>query len=94
MEDANIEFTEGADEKFEVKFPPTNDPEGTKVTLEVTSSLPSFISFKKGSSELILTSPLKVGDYVVDILLTDADEKSSSWKQKIFIAKKEEVENE
>ena len=67
IEPAYIEITGADNEKFEIKFPATKDPEGTKVTLEVISVLPSFIKFKKGDNKLTLTSPIKLGDYVIDV---------------------------
>jgi hypothetical protein len=43
LEPANIKITGADNEKFEIKFPNTKDPEGTKVTLEVIPPLPSFV---------------------------------------------------
>ena len=69
-ETAYIEITGAVDEKFEVKFPGTKDAEGTKVTLEVISSLPAFVTFKDGDNKLNLRSP-KIGNWIIDVKLTD-----------------------
>jgi hypothetical protein len=45
LEPVIIKFTEGSEDKFYVNFPDTIDPEGTKVTLSITSTLPNFINF-------------------------------------------------
>jgi hypothetical protein len=89
LEPAYIEITGADDEKFEIKFPATKDAEGTKVTLEVLPPLPSFVKFKDGDNKLTLTAPFKLGDYQIDVKLTDQDLESTSWKQKIFVTKKE-----
>jgi hypothetical protein len=87
LEPVNIKFTEGSENKFYVKFPGTIDPEGTKVALSITSTLPNFITFSKSSSKLTLSPPLLEGTFIVDVKLTDADEQTTSWKQKIVITK-------
>ena len=79
IEPTNIFITKGESEQFEVKFPGTKNPEGTKVTLEDISTLPPFIKFKKCDNNLTLESPIKEGTYIIDVKLTDQDQESTKW---------------
>jgi hypothetical protein len=92
IEPVTFESTGDENEKFEVYFPATVDPEGTKVTLSITSALPPFVIFT--GTKLELNGPIKVGLYVLDVEIRDEDNKSTSWKQKITIVKKEVAQEE
>jgi hypothetical protein len=75
-----------------ITFPPTVDPEGTSVNLEVLPPLPSFFRYQQGDDKITLVSP-KVGEYVIDVKLTDKDMESTSWKKKIVVKEKKRGED-
>ena len=66
-------------EESVVELPKTYDPEGKSVTIDVKGP-PKFITFKDRKFTIVKKNA-EIGLFTVDIVLTDADGKSSNWKQ-------------